>query len=212
MNGVNRQVIIVGPRRLQKDLMVCKITCANGVKCQCLEKLELLESVGEQDENGQRLVLIDCQSWPIEDLLKKSSPLSSSLLLALFNMKRDSGFETRAFEAGFKGFFYEDDSAEILTKGIENIFAGDLWVSRKQMVEYLLLGTSYKAQEKKKHTLTRRETEILALVAQGETNESISEKLCVSHHTIRTHVYNIFKKIKVSNRLQASRWADEHLD
>jgi LuxR family transcriptional regulator of csgAB operon len=45
----------------------------------------------------------------------------------------------------------------------------------------------------------------------GATNEEIGAKLCISTNTVKTHVYNIFHKIKVPNRLQAALWAAKNL-
>ena len=59
--------------------------------------------------------------------------------------------------------------------------------------------------------LTSRQTEILALVAVGATNEQIADKLCISPQTVKSHLYNIFKKINVPNRVQAALWAAKHL-
>jgi DNA-binding CsgD family transcriptional regulator len=59
--------------------------------------------------------------------------------------------------------------------------------------------------------LTPREVEILAMVAVGAKNEEIAEKLYISPHTVKTHIYNIFKKIDVPNRLQAALWAASNL-
>ncbi len=59
--------------------------------------------------------------------------------------------------------------------------------------------------------LTPREIEILTMVAQGAPNQKISEDLCVSPHTVKTHLYNIYKKIEVPNRLQAALWAVKNL-
>jgi len=59
--------------------------------------------------------------------------------------------------------------------------------------------------------LTRRELEILSMVVSGATNEEIAARICISPHTVKTHIYNIFKKINVPNRLQAALWAAKNL-
>jgi DNA-binding CsgD family transcriptional regulator len=59
--------------------------------------------------------------------------------------------------------------------------------------------------------LTPREKEILALVSAGAKNEQIAEALHISPNTVKTHIYNIFKKIDVPNRLQAALWAVKNL-
>jgi len=59
--------------------------------------------------------------------------------------------------------------------------------------------------------LTPREIEILSVLALGVKNEEIASKLYISPHTVKTHLYAIYKKINVSNRLQAVLWAGENL-
>jgi DNA-binding NarL/FixJ family response regulator len=57
------------------------------------------------------------------------------------------------------------------------------------------------------HDLTRRELEILRLVAEGHTNRAIASMLWVTEQTVKFHLSNIYRKIHVSNRTEASRWA-----
>ncbi|MGL5601828.1 MAG: LuxR C-terminal-related transcriptional regulator [Silvania sp.] len=61
--------------------------------------------------------------------------------------------------------------------------------------------------ETAKDALTDREKQILARLCQGATNHDIACALFISEHTVRTHVYNLFKKIKVKSRIQAVSWA-----
>jgi len=49
------------------------------------------------------------------------------------------------------------------------------------------------------------------MVAVGATNDEISDKLCISPHTVKAHLYRIFRKINVPNRVQASLWAAQNL-
>ena len=52
--------------------------------------------------------------------------------------------------------------------------------------------------------VSKREKEILAQLALGKTNKEISERLCVSISTVRNHISNIFSKLRITNRSQAT--------
>ena len=54
------------------------------------------------------------------------------------------------------------------------------------------------------HTLTKREREVLALVAQGKRNRQIAEALTITEGTVEVHLHNIFGKLDVSTRTQAA--------
>ena len=58
--------------------------------------------------------------------------------------------------------------------------------------------------------LTQREREILQLVSEGNTNGDVARILWVTEQTVKFHLANIFRKLNVTNRTQASRWAHTH--
>jgi ATP/maltotriose-dependent transcriptional regulator MalT len=70
-----------------------------------------------------------------------------------------------------------------------------------------LLGSRREAQE---HGLSRRELEVLRLVAAGKSNREIATALVISEHTVARHVQNIFGKLRVSSRAAATAFAFEH--
>lgn len=71
-------------------------------------------------------------------------------------------------------------------------------------------GTS-RGESQQGPALTRREQEILTQLTTGDPNSIIASRLHLSEHTVKNHMYNIFRKIGVKNRLQASNWAKLHL-
>ncbi len=117
---------------------------------------------------------------------------------------------------GVQGFFYQDEPIETLLKGLAAVFGGEFWASRQQMAEVMLEnGFELRRRQIPRRDypldLTRREVEILGLLTLGAANEVIADKLFISPNTVRTHLNHIFKKIKVSSRLEASAWAAETL-
>ena len=58
--------------------------------------------------------------------------------------------------------------------------------------------------------LTRRESEILQLVAEGHSNSQLAKMLWVTEQTVKFHLSNIYRKLDVANRTEASRWAQLH--
>jgi LuxR family transcriptional regulator of csgAB operon len=80
------------------------------------------------------------------------------------------------------------------------------------MNEYVQKGESLDNPSQALETvLTPREMEILGVLASGAKNEEIADKLFISPHTVKTHLYAIYRKINVSNRLQAVLWASKNL-
>ena len=55
--------------------------------------------------------------------------------------------------------------------------------------------------------LTKRELEILQLVAEGHSNGELARTLWVTEQTVKFHLSNIYRKLNVANRTEASRWA-----
>jgi DNA-binding NarL/FixJ family response regulator len=58
--------------------------------------------------------------------------------------------------------------------------------------------------------LTERELAVLKAVAAGLSNQAVAKRLWVTDHTVKFHMTNIFRKLQVSNRTEAARWAQQH--
>lgn len=168
------------------------------------------------EKNHSRLILWDCQGKVGEDCIydfeinyKIRSPHD---IIAFFNLRADFGIEEEAIARGIRGLFYEPESLDRIPKGIKAIFNGELWLSRQVMSKYILQEkpTVSNRSSTAAKILSQREIEILSLVTIGATNDDIANELSISPHTVKTHIYNIFKKIGVPNRLQAALWVGKN--
>lgn len=211
-------IYIVGPRRFQNELVSLFLEQQTGATCLIREDLGSVQGV-DDSHKGQpnpSLVLLDCQGRDPESLSDEleshGQDTLSRISIALFNVDPSLGIEEEVVVRGVRGIFYEQDPVDRLPKGVSAILDGELWVSREIMSKYILKYKGQSGLPKGDTTgLTPREMEILAMVAAGAKNEEIADKLCISPHTVKTHVYNIFKKIDVPNRLQAALWAAKNL-
>jgi LuxR family transcriptional regulator of csgAB operon len=124
-----------------------------------------------------------------------------------FNLASDCGMERHILDQGVRGILYSHQTIDLYPVAIEKVLNGELWFPRIVLKEKLLAGsTPTTLPEITDTTLTMREKQVLNLLATGISNLEIANKLFLSTHTVKTHVYNIYRKIKVSNRLQAAVW------
>ncbi|BBI71022.2 hypothetical protein HAALTHF_09420n [Vreelandella aquamarina] len=111
-----------------------------------------------------------------------------------------------------RGVFYRNESLEVICKGIHALLEGELWMSRDLMARLILFYRKYQSNAFRPACgLTNREMEIISLLSAGSSNQQIADKLFVSEHTVKSHLYNIFRKINVHNRIQALNWIHQNL-
>jgi LuxR family transcriptional regulator of csgAB operon len=214
-NVPDETIYLIGASTLQNCLLADCIQDEVGVTCLPNNDISC-PTRKEDDNNAGSIVLMDCQGKDgtqiLTELKSFSNNNSSKHRIVLFNVDDDLGDEEEYVWEGVQGLFYLQDPIEHFLKGIRALLQGELWLSRTLMSKCIRHGKlGLGPSEAKKAVLTKRQAEILALVAVGHSNEEIARKLYISAHTVKTHLYNIFKKINVPNRLQASLWAAKHL-
>jgi len=209
----NYKIYIIGSDTLPNQFLQYVITKELGILCEISRNLPEInkESVGSDVE---LLLLIDSSEHSFEETLKVVEMIQDDehINLALFNMNHNTLVEKKALSMGIKGFFYQTDSFELFIKGVKSLFNDEVWISRNILVKFVLDSfDERRAVVQEKTNLTQREIEILNLVSLGAQNDEIADKMCISTNTVKTHLYNIFKKIDVPNRLQAALWASKNL-
>jgi NarL family two-component system response regulator LiaR len=112
-----------------------------------------------------------------------------------------------ALKAGATGYLLKDTEPTDLVRAIREVHRGKSslhpTIAHKLLNELSAPGPGLDPV----HALTKRETEVLRLVATGMTNHEVAAKLYVSEPTVRTHVSNILGKLHLANRVQATLYA-----
>ena len=118
-------------------------------------------------------------------------------VIVLTTYESDSAI-LQAIEAGASGYLLKAAPAGEILAGIRSVAAGD--VALAPSIAAMLVN---RVKTPAGPTLSARETEVLALVAQGKSNPAIAQALFVSEATIKTHLLHVFEKLNVSDRTRA---------
>ena len=215
MKTPSAQLVLVSNANLQSSTLLHYLHSKIGVTISLFDLSNNLQPIPVFVE--ERIIfLVDLTA------IKKSSELNS-ILFERINQKQtvllnsDQPLETEELISwpNLVGIFQSTDRIETVSTGLESILSGENWLSRKVLGKLL----SYYQNDSRIQSyhpptdieLTRRETEILQTLKEGASNLEIADRLFISEHTIKSHLYNIFKKLEVRNRLQAMAWAKQHL-
>lgn len=144
------------------------------------------------------------------DQLKSLYPTLSVIMVTLYD---DPDYLYRAVSAGAAGYILKDASRAELLSAVRTVAAGGAIISPGMLRDLLghisgLMDTSGTTQACAPELgLTKREVEVLGLMAEGLTNQEIADRIIVSPTTVKTHVQNILQKLGVSDRTQAAVYA-----
>lgn len=132
----------------------------------------------------------------------------------ILSIHDDENYVTHALKTGAQGYLLKEMDAEQLIEAVKVVAEGGSYlhprVTHNLVKEYRRLASNHQKAEKKEmeirrplHLLTRRECEVLQLLADGKSNRSVGEALFISEKTVKNHVSNILTKMNVNDRTQA---------
>lgn len=168
---------------------------------QCIELL---------DEKNTDVLLLDINMPNMNGLqvLKHLREKKSTVKVLILTIHNEVEYLVRAVEIGVDGYVLKDSESAVLKKAIYCIYRGETFIQpdltpmlKEKMNEKSLYSNRYN------DSLTKREVEVLKLLAEGLFNKEIAYTLAISEKTVKNHVSNIFKKINVSDRTQAAVYA-----
>jgi DNA-binding NarL/FixJ family response regulator len=118
-----------------------------------------------------------------------------------------------AIRAGARGYLTKDAGGEEIARAIATVRQGDAQLDpsvQRRLLEAVASGERLAKRGDLPDGLTRREAEVLALIAAGRSNAEIARDLFVSESTVKTHINNIFAKAGLRDRAQAVTYAFRH--
>lgn len=158
------------------------------------------------------IVLLDLSLFnndPTHPTLRNVFKHATDQHIIVLSSEQDQALWYEFLQQGAQGFCQLSIADELLTKAIQTVKNGELWVGR-QFVSYLM--SRHLAIDVRKNevssvhapinsNLTPREDEIAQHVAQGKCDKRIARDLNISPNTVKNHLGNIFKKLQISDRL-----------
>ncbi len=110
-------------------------------------------------------------------------------------------------KTGIRGYIRITDGPVIVAKAIRAVHDGEIWAERRLLEmaisKPMLLPETLLSHIPGLQPLTDREMEVLTMVLQGATNREIADKSSISERTVKTHLYRVYKKLKVKSRTKA---------
>ncbi|MES2837863.1 MAG: response regulator transcription factor [Bacteroidota bacterium] len=130
----------------------------------------------------------------------------------VLTMHDSHSYVNSALESGAKGFLLKDSESTEIIKSIKEVFAGKKYVSKtvSQILVSDMLNTKKEIADENKLEISKREKEVLLLIAEGLSNKEIATKLFLSTRTVDAHRYNIMQKLEARNTAELIKIAVKH--
>ncbi|HWX74363.1 MAG TPA: response regulator transcription factor [Solirubrobacteraceae bacterium] len=164
-----------------------------------------LDAVADElRESSPRVLLLDLSVYGGSSVahIKRLRQAAPDTHIVVLTMDDDPAFARNALDAGASAFVLKDTADTDLPAAIERAARGGEYVSAGVSARLQALGRTGGG-----HELSRRETEVLRLLALGHTSVEIADRLRLSPRTVETHRARIYRKLGLSTRAQIVRYA-----
>lgn len=139
-------------------------------------------------------------------LIKKSH---ADLPVLIFSMHNESHIVVSALKVGATGYCSKNGDPKLLLDAIRKVHAGKRYLDA-QISESMALATAFPEDVAPHTLLSKREHQVLALLAKGMSINEISAVLSISNKTVSTHKANLMDKMGLANFADLFRYASEH--
>ena len=141
------------------------------------------------------------------EVLQEIRKQKMNIKVLVLTIHNEVQYLLRAVDIGINGYILKDSESSVLKKAIFAVHNGETYIqpSLSPLLNSKMIDRD--VDKEKIKSLTRRELDVLKLLAEGLFNKELAFKLDISERTVKNHVSNIFKKIDVADRTQAAVFA-----
>lgn len=158
------------------------------------------------------IILLDINMPKINGIetLRRFKDLGIKTKVIILTIHEEKEYILETMKLGASGYMLKDSDADSLIRGIKDVSIGKKYIPPS--VEHLVTISNKPDMEnnkdlKKIDLLTKREYEVLLLIAEGLNNKDIGTRLYISEKTVKNHVSNLLKKLELNDRVQATIFA-----
>jgi DNA-binding NarL/FixJ family response regulator len=158
------------------------------------------------------LALVDVRMPDLDglELLRAIKGEWAEMPVIMLSTYENAPYVKRALADGASGYLLKDATPEDLSQAINVAMSGSGNVLSPRVIQNLFedqQGGSNDSSRRNEYSLTQREHDILAQLAEGRSNREIAQSLFLSEKTVKAHLAAIFRKLGVTNRTQAAMMA-----
>jgi DNA-binding NarL/FixJ family response regulator len=209
-NGEERTAVVLDDQPLWLDALENLLARAD---VRVVGKTTLVEqALGLVEEHRPDVLIASTEAAGIPDGGIRCIARAHQRFPALKSVVLASDYDPRqveaAFTAGASVCCIKRAAVDDLAVAIRQAFEHSIFLAASHDLRLPVRGTHKGVEgEEGMRMLTRREMEILRLVAEGHSNSALAKMLWVTEQTVKFHLANIYRKLDVANRTEASRWA-----
>jgi DNA-binding NarL/FixJ family response regulator len=165
------------------------------------------EALSLVEKHQPDLLITELESGDVSGLMliERARAAAPSVRPIVLSMHAETQVIDSALTAGAVAYVVKTAHPEDLASAVRQAFSHSVYLAGRREVTGAPATTGSSLDEHP--DLTRRELEILRIVAEGHSNAELARMLWVTEQTVKFHLSNIYRKLDVANRTEASRWA-----
>ncbi|MDX5298425.1 MAG: two-component system response regulator NarL [Gammaproteobacteria bacterium] len=171
------------------------------------------EAIQLAQELQPDLILLDLNMRGMDGLMTLQAMRDADIdaRILIFTVSDDQDDLVAAIRAGADGYVLKDSDPALLVRYIRDVLEGQTAVSDRLAAKLAqALRMPVDVTQRTLEALTRREQQILRLIARGMSNKMIARELDIAEGTVKVHVKNLLKKLGMRSRVEVAVWTLEH--